>query len=121
MRSQLLLLGLAVGLAWDLLGSGGVPAAHAATFTVESQTDAVDANPGDGVCATAPLPSESVRCTLRAAVMEANALAGPDIISLSAGTYHHGGHEGPPSTPDSHRGATSHTPGPCEARLPGPT
>ena len=54
----------------------------AATFIVNSTTDAVDANPGDGICA-----SVGGICTLRAAIMEANALAGADIITLPAGTY----------------------------------
>lgn len=58
------------------------PPLLAATFTVNSTVDAVDANPGDGVCRTS-----SATCTLRAAVMEANALAGPDEIVLSATTY----------------------------------
>jgi CSLREA domain-containing protein len=56
--------------------------AHAATFTVSSTTDAVDAAPGDGVCAAA-----TGACTLRAAIEETNALAGPDGISLPAGIY----------------------------------
>lgn len=55
----------------------------AATFTPNSFEDRIDANPGDGICATAP----PVVCTLRAAVMEANALAGLDIIELNGGTY----------------------------------
>lgn len=55
-------------------------------FQVNSTADAVDANPGDGVCATAPGPDGAV-CTLRAAIQEANALAGPDRIILPAGTY----------------------------------
>lgn len=55
----------------------------AATFTPDSFQDRIDANPGDGVCATAA----PVVCTLRAAVMEANALAGTDTIVLPAGTY----------------------------------
>lgn len=59
-----------------------VPAATAATFTVNSTADAVDATPGDGVCATA-----TATCTLRAAIMEANALAGADTITLPAGSY----------------------------------
>ena len=62
-----------------LLLAGSV---DAATFTVNSTADAVDVNPGDGVCAAA-----SGQCTLRAAVMEANALGGADIITLPAGTY----------------------------------
>ena len=51
-------------------------------FSVDSTTDAVDAVPGDGVCATA-----ATECTLRAAIMEANALPGPDAIVVPAGTY----------------------------------
>jgi CSLREA domain-containing protein len=52
------------------------------TFTVDSTADAVDALPGNGVCATG-----GGACTLRAAVMEANALCGPDTIVLPAGKY----------------------------------
>jgi len=54
----------------------------AATFTVNSSVDAVDASPGNGVCATA-----NGACTLRAAIQEANALAGADTIVLPAGIY----------------------------------
>ncbi|HYV66156.1 MAG TPA: CSLREA domain-containing protein, partial [Myxococcales bacterium] len=56
--------------------------ARAATFTVNSTADAVDVSPGDGVCATA-----DGSCTLRAAIQEANALAGADTVVLPAGTY----------------------------------
>jgi hypothetical protein len=56
--------------------------AAAATFTVNSTADAIDATPGDGVCATA-----TGTCTLRAGVMEANALPGPDGVVLPAGTF----------------------------------
>jgi CSLREA domain-containing protein len=82
-RSMRLLLAavMAAGLA---LGTGPVPRAHAATFAVNSTVDAVDVNPGDGVCETAP--GNGV-CTLRAAIQEANALPGDDSISLPAGTY----------------------------------
>jgi len=55
---------------------------QAATFTVNSTLDAVDAAPGDGICATA-----GAVCTLRAAIQEANALAGTDTIVVPAGTY----------------------------------
>jgi CSLREA domain-containing protein len=61
----------------------GVPGpVLAATFTVNTTVDAVDATPGDGVCATA-----GALCTLRAAIQEANALAGSDTIVVPAGTY----------------------------------
>lgn len=57
--------------------------AHAATFTVNSTADAVDASPGNGVCATA-----GGVCTLRAAIQEANALAGADTIVFAVdGTF----------------------------------
>jgi len=54
----------------------------AATFDVNDGGDAADATPGDGHCET----SAHV-CTLRAAVQEANALAGADVITVPAGTY----------------------------------
>lgn len=56
--------------------------AGAATFVVDSEVDAVDAVPGDGICA-----SVADGCTLRAAVMETNALPGADVVDLPAGTY----------------------------------
>ena len=51
-------------------------------LTVDSTVDAVDADPGDGVCVT-----DAGECTLRAAIQEANALAGADEITVPAGTY----------------------------------
>ncbi|MGA7965721.1 MAG: Ig-like domain-containing protein [Gammaproteobacteria bacterium] len=59
------------------------PAPHTinVTFTVNSVADSVDANPGDGICMDA-----SGQCSLRAAVMEANALAGPDMIKFDSST-----------------------------------
>ncbi|MCZ6695774.1 MAG: CSLREA domain-containing protein, partial [Acidobacteria bacterium] len=54
----------------------------AATFTVDSTADEVDATPGDGICATA-----GGACTLRAAVQEANADIAIDTIDLPAGIY----------------------------------
>jgi len=71
---RVLILCLAVGI--------GATAASATTFVVNSTDDIQDATPGDGVCATVG----SV-CTLRAAITEANALAGNDTITLPAGTY----------------------------------
>lgn len=65
------------------LGCGALPVS-AATFTVNSTADAVDAAPGNGVCETAP--GNGV-CTLRAAIQEANVLPGADEIILPAGTY----------------------------------
>lgn len=69
-----------------LLAVGAVAGvADAATFRVNSTADAVDITPGDGVCTTALAGNP---CTLRAAIQEANALAGADRINLTiAGTY----------------------------------
>src|ERR671916_1848883 len=57
--------------------------AQAATLTVNTTSDAVDANLGNGLCATA-----AGTCTLRAAVQEANATAEVnDVIEVPAGIY----------------------------------
>jgi CSLREA domain-containing protein len=52
------------------------------TFIVDSTVDAVDSNPGDGICATA-----EGQCTLRAAIMETNAMESVDSILIPSGTY----------------------------------
>ncbi len=54
----------------------------AASLTVNTTNDTHDASVGDGICADA-----DGSCSLRAAIEEANALAGSDSISLPAGTY----------------------------------
>ena len=59
--------------------------AQARDFTVDSidsSIDTVDVTPGDGTCADA-----TNKCTLRAAIQEANAWAGADTITLSAGVF----------------------------------
>jgi CSLREA domain-containing protein len=56
--------------------AGVVPSAGA-TFTVNSAADTADAQPGDGICATAA----SV-CTLRAAIAEANLASGSNTIAF---------------------------------------
>src|SRR6266581_3537980 len=67
-----------VSLAAPRLASHGL----AATFTVDTTADVVDALPGDGVCATA-----TGACSLRAAVQESRALPGADTIILPSGLY----------------------------------
>ena len=76
-----------VALAWLLTVAPlpwPVPSVMAATFTVNTTDDTADASAGDGVCA-----DSTGKCSLRAAVMEANALGGgPHTIVLQAGqTY----------------------------------
>lgn len=55
---------------------------QAAIFVVNTTNDTQDEAPGNGVCA-----DSSGNCSLRAAITEANALAGGDTITLPAGTY----------------------------------
>ena len=63
-----------------------VPVLPPADFTVagvaDSLVDAPDGNPGDGQCQSA----DGV-CTLRAAIQEANAMAGQQVIALGNGVY----------------------------------
>ena len=53
-----------------------------ANFTVNSLSDTVDVNPGDGLA-----QDVAGMTTLRSAVMEANSSAGDDVIALPSGTY----------------------------------
>ncbi len=69
--------GLAGGLARCDIG-----ALELRTFLVDSPTDAVDASPGNDLCATS-----LGECTLRAAIMETNALPGLDHVVVPFGTY----------------------------------
>jgi CSLREA domain-containing protein len=64
------------------LAAMGAGRAAAATFAVDSTQDRIDVNGGDGVCAAG-----DGSCTLRAAIQEANELAGPDTIQVPAGTF----------------------------------
>jgi hypothetical protein len=52
------------------------------TFDVNITNETVDSNPGDGICADA-----GGKCSLRSAIMEANALLGVVYINVPAGTY----------------------------------
>lgn len=66
---------------WGLTGCG----TEARTFVVDTSADLVDVTPGNGICATA-----AGTCSLRAAVMEANAWAQPDgetIVLEASVTY----------------------------------
>ena len=58
------------------------PIGYAAEFTVDTTLDYEDVNPGDGVCAII-----TGECSLRAAIEEANAFAGRDIINIPSGKY----------------------------------
>ncbi len=66
-------------IAFALLAAGATT--KAATWQVTLTSDAVDAQPGDGVCADA-----QGLCPLRAAILEANALPGVDRIEVPVGT-----------------------------------
>jgi hypothetical protein len=85
-RAALVVALVAVGLVGPVLLAGLVaPSAHAATTTtphivVNSKLDGDDLDPNDGVCdATASL---DITCTLRAAIQQANAHSGADVIDF---------------------------------------
>jgi CSLREA domain-containing protein len=80
--SRALTLALALLIGLSTLSPAASTPALAASFAVTSAADSPDANLGDGRCA-----DSAGACTLRAAVMQANALAGPDSIMLPAGVY----------------------------------
>jgi CSLREA domain-containing protein len=63
-----------------LLVVAGSPVAHAADFVVDTTSDLADEAPGDGSCQDA-----EGNCSLRAAIMEANELAGSDTIQFAIG------------------------------------
>lgn len=67
------------------LGIVGVvgAATNSNTYTVNSTKDEVDKTPGDNICAHTPWNV----CTLCMAVMESNAHAGTDTVSLGQTTY----------------------------------
>lgn len=57
-------------------------------FTVNSMADRGDYAPGDGFCSDRhPIFDLRAKCTLRAAIQEANVLTGPDLIILGSGRY----------------------------------
>src|SRR5688572_12053973 len=78
-RRQGLTLALPAIVAVVVLATPG--SAGAATFTVNSLKDGIDADKNDEVCAAA-----NGKCTLRAAIDEANDEPGDDDIKLPKGT-----------------------------------
>lgn len=70
---------LAAGLWVSVLGA---PVAEATDFFIDSTADAPDVKPGDRQCRTA-----SGTCTLRAALQEANATSGPDVVIVPPGEF----------------------------------
>lgn len=72
-------------------------AAPTAIFDVNASFDAVDANPGDGICAISP--NLGGACTLRAAIQEANLQSGSTVINLPPFVYllTISGNDNPPS------------------------
>ncbi|MCA9122831.1 MAG: VCBS repeat-containing protein [Planctomycetaceae bacterium] len=66
----------------EVLGTFAVQTPLSGPFQVDSTADTVDIDPGDKLCGDA-----AGQCTLRAAVMESNALPGIDTILLPPGTF----------------------------------
>jgi CSLREA domain-containing protein len=85
MRNFVVVFSLSILTAWLILPRAVrraiEPTAVAApkVFTVNVNGDGHDANPGDGICET----SISGNCSLRAAIEEANANAGADVINFN--------------------------------------
>ena len=63
-----------------------VAPARSAVFVPTNTSDFSDFAPGDGSCDTSPIVEVTI-CTLRAAIQEANALPGDDVIQLLDRTY----------------------------------
>lgn len=61
-------------------GAVEVDAAYGSTFTVNHEGDAVDDDPGDGVCQDSG--GGAGDCSLRAAVQESNGHYGPDLVDF---------------------------------------
>jgi CSLREA domain-containing protein len=82
--ARTLLVGIVAAIALGLFAMhvNSARAGVAVTFTVNNSTDVGDGNPGDGTCDTVSGPP--VICTLRAAIEEANALNGPNVINFTA-------------------------------------
>lgn len=59
------------------------------TFVVRTHGDKPDSDPGDGTCATTGRTSDTRRCSLRAAIMEANATPDTDRIRFAIETGDH--------------------------------
>src|SRR5437588_3369665 len=59
------------------------PALFGSTYVVNSTLDEPDADPSNGICSSTP----SGVCTLRAAIMVANFVTGPNTITVPSGTY----------------------------------
>ncbi len=66
-----------------LLNHASIAQAAGSTYLVNSVLDEPDADPSNGLCFSTP----SGKCTLRAAIMEANFASGLDTITLPAGVY----------------------------------
>ncbi|MEM7352693.1 MAG: VCBS repeat-containing protein, partial [Acidobacteriota bacterium] len=60
-----------------------LPATDGLIFRVNSLLDGADADPADGICDIAVVPTPSGICTLRAAVEQANATPGPDTVHFA--------------------------------------
>jgi hypothetical protein len=67
-----------------VLATSGASAAFGAGFVVRNAGSGGDSNTADNVCSTAT-PANANTCTLRAAIQQGNALAGPHTITFDAG------------------------------------
>ncbi|MFN8637750.1 MAG: right-handed parallel beta-helix repeat-containing protein [Chloroflexota bacterium] len=84
LRGALFLVAVFAGLTTMLLTPGK---AQAVLIEVDNTDDFPDEDPGDGVCRGRLIYGAIRRCSLRAAIQEANATPGVDNIVLEAKTY----------------------------------
>lgn len=84
-RTALLTIFLALFFSTGLTIASPARAEPNTVFNVNTLLDGADMNPGDGACDASPEADD--QCTLRAAIMETNALAGTDTIQLGQGIY----------------------------------
>ncbi len=76
MKRAIILSSTLLALVFGLIGTTGP--AYGASFVVDSTTNASDSDTGDNAC-----NDGSGNCSLRAAIMQANALTGPDQITFN--------------------------------------
>jgi CSLREA domain-containing protein len=89
-KGKTLALGLVLAILMASLMLAAKPSYASTTFTVDSTGDYGDVTPGDGKCDIGTIMLIGERCTLRAAIQEANATAGADVINFNiAGTDVH--------------------------------
>src|SRR5215212_7882175 len=85
-KGKMLALGVLLAALMASLMLAVKPSHASTTFTVDSTADYGDVAPGDGKCDIGTIMLIGERCTLRAAIQEANATSGTDTINFAIPT-----------------------------------